>query len=160
MTDFLVSLVMVIPAVGCGLVAGLLFAFSTSVMPALGRLPAAHGIEVMQSVNTRIQNPVFGLLFLGTTVACLLQMVSAAVGMDQPAAFWQLIGGLLFVVGTVMVTLVFNLPLNNTLARVDPASAEAERLWEHFLARWTTWNHVRTLAATGSATVLTLALRA
>ena len=36
---------------GCGLNAGVFFAFSTFVMPALKRLPAAQGIAAMQSIN-------------------------------------------------------------------------------------------------------------
>ena len=59
-------------AVGCALVAGLLFAFSTSVMPALRQRPAAEGISVMQAINSNILNPLFGLVFGGTTVLCLV----------------------------------------------------------------------------------------
>ena len=39
-----------IAALGCGLVAGVFFAFSTFVMKALGRVPPEAGISVMQSI--------------------------------------------------------------------------------------------------------------
>ena len=44
-----------IPAavLGCGLVAGIFFAFSTFVMRALGRRPAGEGIAAMQAINIR-----------------------------------------------------------------------------------------------------------
>lgn len=38
-------------AVGSGLMAGVFAAFSTAVMPALRRLPAAEGMSAMQAVN-------------------------------------------------------------------------------------------------------------
>jgi uncharacterized membrane protein len=46
MDDLFVALT-VVTALGCGLNAGALFAFSTFVMRALGRLPAAQGIAAM-----------------------------------------------------------------------------------------------------------------
>src|SRR5215510_625162 len=46
-----------VTALGCGLIAGLFFAFSVAVMQALARLPAAGGIAAMQSINSAILNP-------------------------------------------------------------------------------------------------------
>lgn len=40
-----------ITALGCGLVAGAFFAFSSFVMAALKRLSTAEGIAAMQSIN-------------------------------------------------------------------------------------------------------------
>jgi uncharacterized membrane protein len=59
-------------ALGCGLLAGLFFAFSVSVMKALARLPSAEGITAMQSINVTIINPVFLATFFGTAAACVL----------------------------------------------------------------------------------------
>jgi len=61
-------------------------------------------------------------------------------------------------VGTVLVTMVFNVPRNDALAAVDPASAEGARLWARYVVEWTAWNHVRTAAALAAATLLTVAL--
>jgi len=44
-----------------------------------------------------------------------------------------------------MVTAVFNVPLNNRLASVEPHSPEMKILWTFYLSRWTVWNHVRTI---------------
>jgi uncharacterized membrane protein len=38
-------------------------------------------------------------------------------------------------------------PLNNALAAVDPASAEAAGVWARYLNDWTLWNHVRTISS-------------
>jgi SulP family sulfate permease len=53
-------------ALGCGIVGGVFFAFSSFVMTALGRLPAAEGMAAMRSINRVAVTPPFmaALLFL------------------------------------------------------------------------------------------------
>ncbi len=75
MIEELLFTLTLITALGCGLVAGILFAFSTSVMQALARLPAAQGIAAMQSINVVVINPWFMGAFLGTAAACVLVVV-------------------------------------------------------------------------------------
>jgi uncharacterized membrane protein len=58
---------------------------------------------------------------------------------------------LLYLVGSIFVTLAFNVPLNDALAAVNPHSAEGAALWTRYLAHWTAWNHVRTAACFGAA---------
>lgn len=55
--------------------------------------------------------------------------------------------GVLYVLGMFIVTMIFNVPLNNALAAVDPASSEAVSVWARYLTVWTTWNHVRTVSS-------------
>ena len=145
-------------ALGCGLMAGAFFAFSSFVMKALARLPPAHGIAAMQSINVAVINPLFLGVFLGTAATCTALAVSALVRWHQPGAAFLLAGSLLYLAGTFLVTMVFNVPRNDALAAVDPASAEGARVWAGYLSRWTAWNHVRTLAALAAASALTLAL--
>ncbi len=158
MTDDLIATATVIAAVGCGLVAGIMFAFSTSVMPGLGRRPAAQAIAAMQAMNSAILNPVFGLVFGGTTIVCAGLAISAPFTTDQAGAGWRALGGLLYVVGTFGVTMVVNVPMNEALDEVEPDSDEGARRWERYLPRWTAWNNLRTVAATAAAAILILAL--
>jgi uncharacterized membrane protein len=51
--DQLLLALTLVAALGCGLMAGLFFAFSVSVMKALARLPSAEGIAAMQSINSK-----------------------------------------------------------------------------------------------------------
>jgi uncharacterized membrane protein len=145
-------------ALGCGLMAGLFFAFSVSVMKALGRLPIAEGIAAMQSINVAIINPVFLAAFFGTAAACVLVMIASLLRWHDPGAVYSLIGGALYLVGTFLVTLVFNVPKNNALASVAPADPGRGRVWASYLASWTAWNHVRTAAALAAAASFTIAL--
>ncbi|MHC5731878.1 MAG: anthrone oxygenase family protein, partial [Nostoc sp.] len=94
-------------ALGCGLIAGVFFAFSTFVMNALGRLQPAQGITAMQSINITVINPLFMAVFLGTAAACILLAISSLLRWHQPGAVYLLLGSLLYLVGTFGVTIVF-----------------------------------------------------
>jgi uncharacterized membrane protein len=159
MTD-LITAGTVAAAVGCALVAGLMFAFSTSVMPALGRRPDAEGIAAMQAMNSAILNPLFGLVFGGTAVLCGVLAVTAPFTTDESDATLRAIGSVLYVVGTFGVTMVVNVPMNNALDAVDPANEEGGSYWRRtYLRRWTTWNHLRALLGAAGSVLLILALR-
>lgn len=155
MTPFTLKL---FAALGCGLIAGVFFAFSTFVMSALARLQPAQGIAAFQSINITVYNPWFMGAFLGTAVACIFLAIYSLLKGQQPSAVYLLVGSLLYLVGTVLVTIVFNVPLNDALAVVEPGSAGGASLWSRFLPNWTFWNHVRTAAALAAATALTIAL--
>jgi len=159
MSDGLLRVLTLISALGSGLMAGFFFAFSVSVMKALGRLPPAQGIAAMQSINVVVINPVFLIAFFGTAVACVAVAISALTTWHKLGAAYLLAGGLLYFVGSFLVTIAFNVPRNNALAAIDPASAAGASLWASYLTAWTAWNHVRTAAALAAAASLTVALR-
>jgi uncharacterized membrane protein len=146
-------------ALGCGLVAGVFFAFSTFVMKALGTLPSAHGIAAMQSINIVVINPWFMTAFAGTAVVSGFLAILALLRWQEPGAAYLLAGGVLYVVGSFLVTLLFNVPRNDALERAVPSSPDAERLWRDYLVTWVNWNHVRTIAALAAAASFTIALR-
>ncbi|WP_319419102.1 anthrone oxygenase family protein [Pleurocapsa sp. FMAR1] len=144
---------------GCGLVAGVFFAFSTFVMPALARLKPQEGILAMQSINITVINPLFMTALFGTAVVCLFLVIFCLLKWHYSASIYLLVGSLLYIVGTVGVTIAFNVPLNDALAKVDRSSAEGASLWAEYLTNWTLWNHVRTIAASAATTALAIALR-
>jgi uncharacterized membrane protein len=155
--DGLLFTITLVAALGCGLMAGLFFAFSVSVMKALARLPSAEGIVAMQSINVAIINPVFLAAFFGTTAACGLIMIASLLRWHDPGAVYLLLSSALYLVGTFLVTLVFNVRKNNALASVATANPESASLWTDYLSKWTAWNHVRA-SALAVATSLTIAL--
>jgi len=148
----------ILSALGSGLIAGVFFAFSTFVMGALGRLPAPQGIAAMQSINIVVINPWFLGAFVGTAATCALLVVAALFKWQEPGAMLLLAGALLYFVGTFLVTMVFNVPLNDALAAVVPDSSAGASLWSRYLSTWTNWNHVRTIAALAGAALLTVSL--
>ena len=144
-------------ALGCGLIAGVFFAFSTFVMKALAQQPPAHGIAAMQAINITVINPWFMTVFLGTTVICFILAIAALLKGRSPGANYFLVASLLYLIGSFGVTIVFNVPLNNALAIAQPESSEGANLWASYLTNWTFWNHVRTIASLAAAALFTAA---
>lgn len=158
MAEGLIFAATLVSALGAGLIAGVFFAFSAFVMGALARLPAAQGIAAMQSINVVVLNPAFlGTLF-GTAALCVFLAAVSVASWAEPGAGWLITGSLLYIVGTILVTVVFNVPLNNALAAVAPESAEGAKVWAGYLGSWTAWNHVRTAAALLATMCFILAL--
>jgi uncharacterized membrane protein len=145
-------------ALGCGLIAGVFFAFSTFVMSALGRLQPAQGITAMQAINITVINPLFMTVFLGTAAACVLLAISSLLKWHQPGAAYLLLGSLLYLIGTFGVTIMFNVPLNEALAKVESDSSIGANIWSNYLVNWTIWNHIRTVGALAAATSFIIAL--
>jgi len=98
-------------------------------------------------------------VFLGTGLACAVGLVGSLTRWQDAGAAYLLAGSVLYLVGSIVVTMLFNVPRNNALAALAPASAEGAQLWASYLAEWTAWNHVRTIASFAAAAVLTVALR-
>jgi uncharacterized membrane protein len=153
----MLELATVLVALGCGLIAGAFFAFSTFVMKALGKLPPAHGVAAMQSINVIVLNPWFLTPFVGTAAGCLALLLAALLWWRDPRAAYWLTGSLLYLAGTFLETGVVHVPRNDALAAVAADSPEAAKLWASYLSSWTAWNHVRTIAALGAAAAFTIA---
>lgn len=147
-------------ALGCGLIAGVFFAFSTFVMKALAQQPPEQGIAAMQAINITVINPWFMTAFLGTSVVCLILMISSLLRWQQPGAAYLLVSALLYLVGCFGVTMVFNVPLNDALAVANPNSSEGATLWARYLTNWTFWNHIRAITAFIASALFTMVLNA
>lgn len=143
---------------GCALMAGLFFAFSVSVMKALGQLPAEKGMAAMQSINVAILNPLFLLVFLGTAAVCVWALVISLMKWSYPPSPYLFAGSLLYLLGVLVVTMAVNVPMNDALAAASPGSAEGAHLWSNYLTSWTAWNHVRTFTSFLATTSFALAL--
>lgn len=156
------SILLWFSALGCGVLAGLFFAFSAFIMRALGRLPPAAGIAAMNAINEAILRSLFMPLFLGTTLSAAALAVVAVLQWGQSGSAAMLGGGVIHVVGMFACTMFIEVPQNNALQRVDPDSAAALPIWQRYLVRWTAWNHVRTLscAAACALFVATMVARA
>lgn len=149
------SIITLLPALGCAVIGGTFFAFSTFVMPALARLPASQGIGAMQSINVVVLNRWFLGVFLGTALACVVFSVASSV---RGPAWLSIAGSLLYLVGSLGITTWFNVPLNDKLATIAPDAPDAAAMWTAFVTEWTRWNTIRSLASLAAAALLVLAL--
>ena len=158
MRTILIPALLWFSAIGCGLIAGLYFAFSTFIMTALGRIDQASGIAAMNAISVDIVRCVFLPLFLLTTLTCAALVLAGALDWRAPGSTAMIVGGLLYVVGMFVVTMVFNVPLNDALAAVGGNGPEAGAVWRRYLSDWTTWNHVRTVTSTLATALFIYAL--
>jgi uncharacterized membrane protein len=155
--EVLMTVFATLALLGSLVVAGVFFAFSSFVMRALARLPAERGIAAMQSINVVVLNWHFLGVFSGTALVAVLAIASAAASLGAPDARGAVsvaCGSALYLVGTFLVTGARNVPLNQALARLEPEAPEDAERWPDWVARWTRWNHVRTIAAFVAALVL------
>jgi len=145
-----------VTALGCGLNAGVFFTFSSFVMKALARLHPAQGVAAMQEINVAAVGFTFMLALFGTAVACAALTSWALLAWHEPFAPYLLVGGALYLAGTIGPTLAYHVPRNDALARIEPHDAGDH--WARYLSGWTAWNHLRAAAALAAAATLTIAL--
>lgn len=158
MFSLLIPALTLLTLIGCGVMAGLFFAYSNSVMPALAKLPGPQGLAAMKHMNLVILNPLFLTIFMGTAVLALLLAVAALLGWTT-SPVWILIGAALYLVGSIAVTFGINVPMNNALAASALEGKASEALWASFLDRWVFWNHARTVASIGAVAAFAMAMR-
>jgi uncharacterized membrane protein len=158
MSERLLSGLTIVSALGTGVVGGVFFAFSNFVMAGLARLPAPGGIAAMNSINVTVINPLFMTALFGTGILCLVVAVYALFNWSMGGAPLLIVGAVAYIVGNIVVTMLFNVPLNNALAAVDPSSAEGAALWTRYLSEWLMWNHVRTVTAIAATAAFMIAL--
>ncbi|MEX3615198.1 DUF1772 domain-containing protein [Paenibacillus glucanolyticus] len=158
MSDRFIFLLTLFSVVGSGLIAGLFFAFSSFMMTALSRIPNEQGINAMQSINVSILNPTFSTLFMGTALTSIVLTIVSIIHWGEPGSLHLLGASLLYLAGFI-VTIAFNVPLNDALAAVDPGSSTGTEVWNTYLRSWTPWNHVRTVTSLGALVMFVLALR-
>jgi uncharacterized membrane protein len=154
------GLVLLAATLATGLMAGLYFAFSVAVMPGLGASDDRTFVEAMQRVNVAILNGWFSLAFGG---ALVLGAIAAALhwrGDGRPALPW-IIAGVVLYAASLVVTMGFNVPLNDKLAAAgDPAKIrDPAAVREQFEAAWLRWNVARVLTTTAALGCLAWALR-
>ncbi|HTH91658.1 DUF1772 domain-containing protein [Mycobacterium sp.] len=141
---------------------GMMYVFSTFVMRGLDRTGPIDAITAMRGINAEANaNPVFLLGYFGATILALVVGAIAVVQLNQPGSWWVLIGAIFGIVGA-MITVIFNVPLNNRLDTVNPdglSMADAARDWQAYFSTWTAWNHARTVTSFVGATLMLVGLR-
>ncbi len=137
---------LVAAVVAAGLIAGLFYAYTVSVMPGLAHADDHTFVTAMRRINEAILNGWFMLSFLGAPLLAVAAVVLHFTSGARGGLPW-LIAGAALLVAMVVVTGAINVPMNNALAAdtVDFAALRAQ-----FEDPWVRWNLVRTvLSAAG-----------
>ena len=159
MTNQLLIVMLIAASVGAGLMGGLFFVFSNTIVSAFDRLPNGGGVPAMQRINEVILNPLFFFAFFGTGVLSVVLMAIYVMHLDEPGAVLACLAALVYVAGSIGVTLVWNVPLNYRLAAVPPTAKDLSAHWQAFREPWIRWNHVRTIACLLAAALFAISAR-
>ncbi|MFI9506161.1 DUF1772 domain-containing protein [Nocardia sp. NPDC052566] len=150
---------LIIAVVVTGLLAGTYYAYATSVMLAMRRLDDKTFVEVFNKINDVIVNPVFMLSFLGSVGLSILAGAFYLRADLRSVLLWIGVGVVLNILSLV-VSAVFNIPLNNHLATANDATGAVDfaGLRKDFETPWVAWNIVRGLINTAALVALSLAV--
>jgi uncharacterized membrane protein len=153
------GITLVMATMTVGLIAGLLAAFSYSVMPGLAGTDDRAFVDVMQRINVAIINGWFGFCFFGGLVFTALAAVLHFSG-DERAALPWIIGAFVLYGAALIITLRVNVPLNNALeAAGNPDRiADLSAVRERFEDKWVRWNTIRAVVSVAGFGCLTWAL--
>ncbi|MEV4474177.1 anthrone oxygenase family protein [Nonomuraea sp. NPDC049504] len=119
-----------------GALTGLFYAFSMSVMPGLNAIDPAQAEAAMRGINRKILNPWLYIVFMGSPLAAL---AAGIVG----GSMWFYAAAAVNAVGSFLVTMAINVPMNNAL---DAGTMS----YQEYAPRWTRWNTIRTVACAAS----------
>ncbi|WP_198587089.1 anthrone oxygenase family protein [Glycomyces xiaoerkulensis] len=153
--------VLVAALVLVGLMAGVFFAYSVSVMPGLGRTDDRTFVGAFQAVDRAILNPVFLSVFVGALLATAAAAVLYLVDGRARVATWAIVAFALYF-AAVAITGRVHVPRNDEIKAagepdgIDPAVVR-ERFSEDV---WRRWNTVRVLLSTASLVCLAVAVSA
>ena len=158
MTLDLTDTLLLVAALGTGMIAGTFYAFSSFIMRALGRLTGREGLVAMQAINVAAVTPLFMLGFIGTATLSAAALVVAIAQRDAAGSPFAIAGAALYLVGSFGLTAARNVPLNNALMTLDPGNPASIAQWNSYLVTWTAWNHVRTVASLAATLAFICAL--
>ncbi|MFC7241906.1 DUF1772 domain-containing protein [Catellatospora aurea] len=158
--DAVRMVVLVAATVTMGIMAGVFGLYSHTVMPGLRRTDDRTFVGAFQALDRAIINPWFMLGgFLGALVFTA-GSVLLLFGPGSPALSWT-IAALVLYLAVFVITIAVNVPMNNALkAAGEPDQiADLAGVRARFdEAKWSRWNHVRTVATTVALICLAVAL--
>ncbi len=154
------NILLIATTVCAGLMAGLFFSFSYSVVLGLGRLSNSEYISAMQHINRAIQNPVFFIIFFGSLILlplCVYNQYSYPISTN----FWLILtAAILYITGAFGTTIFGNIPLNDSLDKFDLSNSSQEAISLQrtiFESKWNNLNTIRTLSSVLSFILLVIA---
>ena len=143
-----------------GLAAGFFYSWSVSVIPGTKKLVDLTYLETMQSINRAILNPAFFLIFFGSLI--LLSTASIYEFHTDKLVFGLMLGSAItYLIGTIGITGLGNVPLNDQLDLLRLGEMSAERISEfrqYYESNWNRWHLYRTVFSMMSFMLATLAL--
>ncbi|MEM9566102.1 MAG: anthrone oxygenase family protein [Actinomycetota bacterium] len=146
--------------IATGLMSGLWYGWTVSVIPGTRRVADANYVDTMQHINRAIINPAFIIPFLGMPVllgaAALLQFRAG----DARRGWLLASAAGAYLVGVLGVTVGGNVPLNDALDAFDLAGSNDHAISARrhgYETPWNRWHYLRTAANAGAFALTTAA---
>lgn len=161
----LIQLAVLLSAMLCSLVAGLVLTFAIVVMPGIKSLGDLAYLKSFKAMDRVIQDnqPIFMLVWLGSALVLLVSTVLGIWRLDGIDRILLVVSCAIYLFGVQLPTVAINIPLNNHLQSQDLDSMTESQLHattERFESRWLRWNTIRTfLAILTSVLLLVLLIR-
>ncbi len=139
--------------IATGLMSGLWYGWTASVIPGTRRVADTNYIDTMQNINRAIINPAFIIPFMGIPlllgVAAFLQFRSG-----DTRRGWLLVSATAtYVIGVLGVTVGGNVPLNDALDAFDLTGSNDQSIGSRrhsYETPWNRWHYLRTVANVGA----------
>ncbi|OCC08259.1 hypothetical protein A3Q37_05954 [Streptomyces sp. PTY087I2] len=149
------SLFLLLSVIVNGLYAGFMLTFLIAIMPGLAELTDEQFTAAMRRFNEKVPGPIFLVLFVGV-VALPAAAFFTGLGEHSETEGPAVLGALICVVISHLVTIAGNIPLNNALAASEGGDDSAARA--AFESRWNTLHQVRTAFNLVACALLAVAL--
>lgn len=158
----LMQFAVLVSALLCALVAGLVLTFAIVVMPGIRTLGDVDFLKSFKAMDSVIQNnhPVFMLVWLGSALVLLATTVLGILQLHGLDRLLLVVACGIYIFGVQVPTVTINVPINNHLQSQDLDTIyepDLQAMTEMFESRWLRWNTIRTVIAT-LTTVLLLVL--
>ncbi|MER5846007.1 anthrone oxygenase family protein [Streptomyces sp. NPDC002012] len=145
------SLLPALAVITTGLYAGFLLTFLIAIMPGIAALPDERFTAAMRRFNEKVPGPAFLVLFAGV----IAFPVAVVVGADDDADRALAVAALVCAVGSHLITIIGNIPLNKALAASEGGGDSAAR--EAFESRWNNLHRIRTALSLAAFALLAVA---
>ena len=139
--------------VSTGLVSGLLYGWTVSVIPGLRRTTDIAYVGTMQHINHTIINPAFVIPFMGIPLVLGAAAITQFRAGDTRRGWMLTSAAATYVVGVLGVTIGRNVPLNDALDAFSIGQSNESSLRDRRLTYeqpWNRWHSLRTAASIAS----------
>ena len=156
-------LMLMLSIILCSLVAGLLFAFAVVVMPGIAKLDDKEYLLAFKHMDGIIQDnhPLFILVWAGSILSVIITLIMGIMDLSGTDIYLLSFASALYFFGVQLPTFRFNIPLNNSLQKMDIETLEdsdAALSRAGFEIPWNRWNRIRTINSIISVSMLLLLL--
>ena len=148
----LLTLLLIITCLLCGLTAGLVFTFAVITMPGIKSFSDKEFIQAFQKMDAIIQNnnPLFMLVWMGSVLFVIASLVFGIQSLQGLELALLIAASSVYLLGVQLPTGAINVPMNNKLETLNTESmndSELASARKEFEYRWNRWNSIRTVFA-------------